>query len=140
MRYTGTLIILGLFIGLPFLPANGQKTKAEDAARPETISISSIHSNGTFYFKSRIKGLEKDMQLILEKEVPEKDHPVVVDTQKGMGTQVDYPILYCFKDEEPDSEALLYRLRGITFDKGEANSFVLAEKRFDKLLLSMKEN
>lgn len=81
------------------------------------------------------------MQLLLEKEIPGKEKPVVVDSKKVLQDEKGIPLLYCFKDTAPKQKASLYRLKGIRFSQnGEVSVHTIAEKRFTNQLLSMKRN
>lgn len=130
------------------LHAQGPEAKAQDqeavsaeaSVMPEVLNFSSTQAEGTLYFKSNIAGLERDVHLLLEKEEDGKEKVHVVDTRKGVGTDKEMPILYCFKDENPDSQVRFYRLRAIWFDEeGEYQERILAEKRFRNQLLSLNE-
>ncbi len=124
-----------------FLVAQDEETEKGSAQKTITVmNFSVVPAEGQLYFKATLKGLEKDMHLVLEKEVKGKKEPIVVDTQKGVATKASLPLLYSFKDQDPGKASTLYRLRGISFTKeGDAEVKVLAEKRFPKGLLGMKE-
>lgn len=139
MQLKAKFSVFILLLASSFTTIKGQEASQEKQNGPETIAISSINHDGTLYFKAHIQGLEKDMQLILEKEVPGKEEPTIVEVQEGVGTQAEMPILYCFKDDEFNSDASFYRLRGLYFEKGKAHSIVIAEKRFEEPLLSRNE-
>lgn len=144
MRIQHLIPFLALLLSLTSFRIDAQEADRPDSfgpGGPEVVYFNGIQENGDLYFKVTLQGLKKDTYLILEKKMPGRQEPIVVDTQHGVGSSDAPPLLYCFKDEDVSAKASLYRIRGTQLDEdGEDKSWVIAEKRFHDRLLSSKED
>jgi hypothetical protein len=137
-----SILLLSIILFLPLINGSAQEASSRKgkAIEGELVNFSSIHTKDQIYFKVTIEGLKKDLRLVLEKEVSYQEGPIVVDTDRAIGSDRELALLNCLKDADPDPETELYRLRGIRFQKnGDARSTVLLERRVHRGLMSMKQ-
>lgn len=142
MPSTKSILLLSIILFLPLLKGSAQEASSRKgkAIEGELVNFSSIATKDQIYFKVTIEGLKEDLRLVLEKEVAHREEPIVVDTERAIGTDKELALLNCLKDADPDPETELYRLRGIRFQKnGDARSTVLLERRLHRGLMSMKQ-